>query len=342
MYGLRLMPKNFGLVRRLLNEVSFGQVMHQVRRNLTTNMFQERETPTIIPNAIYIDPTYNCNRRCIGCYVNPRSGTIDEGLAEQVCEFALRRGVNYIAWLGGEPFLPKVRDIVLGVTANNPKMSFNFCTNGDFIDETLADQIASLDNLVPFVSIDGLQANHDWRRGTGSYEQAMRVFDMLRDRNRLMGYMTTIMPHNHQEVSSEQFVEQMIRKGCMIGGYSFFICCSGKIEDIVDLSDFSITVKKLIQIAQEMPIYILSTDFGYLGNGIQMQGSKRLIAVTVGPSGEVKTERGSIPLGRINEENSLEDIVLSKQVQDIFRKKLLGLGGGERDARLKLVQSITP
>ena len=337
MYASKLIPRNFGLVRRLATEVSKGQVIHQIRRNLTTNMYQDKTKPEIVPNAIYIDPTYRCNRRCVGCYVDQRSGIIPVELAEQASDYSLRKGVNYIAWLGGEPLLPKVRDIVIGLTLNFPRMSFNFCTNGDFLDKDLANRISKLDNLVPFVSIDGLKKTHDWRRGKGSYDNAIKAMNLLKDRSRLFGYMSTVMPQNKDVVSSREFVDEMVDSGCMIGGYSLFLCGS-VVSSIISPEEYWQFAGKLRDIAREFPLYILSTDFGYMGNGIVYRKSKRLIAVSVGPSGEVRTERGSIPIGNLSV-NSLDDIISNESTQKIFKEKIIGTGGAERDPRLGILQN---
>jgi sulfatase maturation enzyme AslB (radical SAM superfamily) len=121
MYETKPIPKNFGLFKRLATEVKPSHIVNHSRRILTTQMFQNGSPSSVItPNAIYVDPSYICNRRCVGCYIEVDGRVIDQGLAEEVCDYSLNNGVNYIAWLGGEPFHPKIRDLVIDVTADFP------------------------------------------------------------------------------------------------------------------------------------------------------------------------------------------------------------------------------
>jgi MoaA/NifB/PqqE/SkfB family radical SAM enzyme len=217
-------------------------------------------------------------------------------------------------------------------------MNFTLCTNGDFLDGETADRVEKLNNLVALVSMDGLREKHDWRRGGGSYDKTAEAMQLLKDRRLLFGYMTTIMPYNRKEVSSEQFVEEMIKRGSMIGGYTLFL--SRQDGETLSPKEYREVAENLSKIARDFPLYILSADFGYMDGDVELRHSKRLIAVTVGPSGEVRTERGNVPIGIIGVDGSLEEIISKDETQRIFREKLLGTGGADRDARLEVLQNI--
>jgi hypothetical protein len=336
MYGAELVPRNLGLFWRLLTKVNKSQLFHLVGRNLKTGIFQDPRADRVIPN-IYMNPTNECNRNCRGCYRDDEQGVMSHELAEEVADTALRVGINYVAWLGGEPLMPETRDLVLDVTGNFPRMIFNFCTNSYYVDDVVADRIADLPNLVPFVSVDGLRVKNDYRRGEGSYDKAMNAMRLFKERRLFFAYMATIMAHNKWEVSDQGFVEAMVENGAMLGGYSLFIAESSE-EIGVNAVDYATVIQRLQKLARSMPLYMFSSDYGYLTNKA-IQGSKRGTGVTITPSGAVKTERGGQPIGRIGVDGSLEDIIFDPETQRILREKVRGTGGAERDARLEIVQA---
>ncbi|HII64829.1 TPA: hypothetical protein HA280_04880 [Candidatus Woesearchaeota archaeon] len=123
----------------------------------------------------------------------------------------MKFGVHYAAWIGGEPLVPSARDITLGISERNQKVATIICTNGDFVDEKAADRIASSRSIVPFISIDGLRDLHDKRRGEGSYDNALKAMGRFKERKAMIGYSTTITSENFREVSSERFMDEMVK-----------------------------------------------------------------------------------------------------------------------------------
>ena len=77
-----------------------------------------------------------------------------------------------------------------------------------------------------------------------------------------------------------------------------------------------------------------------MGKDTPIQSSKRLIAITIGPSGELRTERGGTPLGHLGPDSTLDGILSNENTQRILREKLNGTGGSERDPRLGIIQGI--
>ena len=172
MYASHMIP-HVRLTFRAITEVNPKRLAFHSVNHLKSDLFQPSNAYTsefVTPNAIYIEPTMACNRRCDGCYplnLGAKS-TISVDLTQKVFDAASELRVHYIAWIGGEPLLPLVQDTTLGVSERNKKVAVVLCTNGDFLNERVADRIANAYNVVPFLSIDGFEATHNKRRG-GKY-----------------------------------------------------------------------------------------------------------------------------------------------------------------------------
>ncbi len=346
-YVLNLIPKP-KLAARLLTKTNIRQLLFQVYSNLVRRgMFYEGKIPsTILPNGVYIEPTYACNRRCTGCYVEKgteqyalqNNKIIEPWLAQHVVDFANKHHVNYVTWLGGEPLLPKVRDVVLETSEANPWINFNLCTNGDYLNEELADRIAKCTNLIPSISVDGFEKTNDSRRGKGSFEAGAKAHGLLKERRLYFAYMSTLMPENWREVCSKEFIEMIVERGCFAAAYSLYMCLKEK-EASLSPEEYLEFCEELKKRGEEYPIYLFTSDFGLMRAKTNLEHHKRLVSISVGPSGEIRTDRGSVILGKITKDNSLEKIILSHETQRQFREKLEGTGRG-KDPRFKIIQKM--
>jgi sulfatase maturation enzyme AslB (radical SAM superfamily) len=319
----RLIPNNFALAKRFLTGVNPRTIFDLTKRNLSTDMFQESSDGPIVPSTIYLDSSYMCNRRCDGCYVANDSTIMPMELAESVCETGYKIGVAYIFWMGGEPFLANTKDLVLDVTSNFPNVTFSFCSNGDFIDEKIADKIANMPHISAVISLDGLERLNDQRRGNGAFKNATNAISLLHERKVLCGYSSTLLPGNWEEVTSKNFVESMIEIGSIFGTYTSKLCNGdGNIQLSTD--QYNESIIRLTELSLEMPIYLFSTNIGYLGRNAFENGLKRLVGISISPKGVVKTNRNSENGKVIGKDGSLEEIIFSDEVQEIFRQKLNG------------------
>src|SRR3989338_10458849 len=117
------------LLKRAITEVQFGRLIFHAVNNIRTNLFQPSNHYTdsefLAPNAIYIEPTMVCNRRCEGCYPSNLGvkSKIDERIAQQVFDTAAKFKSHYVAWIGGEPLLPLAQEITVGVSEKNPHVA---------------------------------------------------------------------------------------------------------------------------------------------------------------------------------------------------------------------------
>jgi len=337
MYALNLVP-NFGLALRLLGNVRFDQLFHHVRNNLERDFFFDENidgTKPIIPTTLCLEPSYECSRECVGCYALERKslGNMPEELANSCAETAYKIGSNYVTILGGEPFMPKVQNLVLGLVKAHPKLSFVACTNGDPINSRLVKEFVRYPNLTMFVSVDGLEEKNDARRGSESYKTATRALDLLHSERLLFGYLSVITPDNWQEVTGEKFVDEMISHGVIVGNYTMII--SEGASGTLNSEQYGDAITNLRKFARTKPVYILSADYGNLASKNIIPKVKRSVALSIDPQGGVRVERGGVVFDKISKDNKLEQIIFSEKCQRLLRNKLKCLG---EDVRYSVIR----
>ncbi len=176
-----------------------------------------------VPFAILMDPTEKCNLRCKGCWAGDYQQVqeLDFELMDRICTEAEEIGIYFIAMSGGEPTL-RIDDI-FRLAEKHSNQIFFFFTNGTLITEDIAREITRLGNITLAISIEGFEETTDQRRGKGVFQKVMNAMDILREAGAVFGYSTTYTRKNIDEVSSEEFVDLMIKKGALFAWYFTYI-----------------------------------------------------------------------------------------------------------------------
>ncbi len=163
------------------------------------------------PGLLLLRPTNACNLRCVGCYANS-AGTSDvldwPVLDRMVGEAKDVWGSHFMVLTGGEPLVYRSRGRgVLDLAEKHQDMIFMMYTNGMLIDDGLARRIGRAGNLTPAVSIEGLKARTDRRRGAGTFDAIRAAMDRLRREKVLFGVSLTATRDNTEEILSDEAVE---------------------------------------------------------------------------------------------------------------------------------------
>jgi SynChlorMet cassette radical SAM/SPASM protein ScmE len=136
------------------------------------------------PESVTIDITNKCNLRCKHCAFFSSAAEVDNDLPmEEWLKFFKelnKYAIKEVTFCGGEPFYRKdILELVDGVVRN--RMRFSILTNGTLVNDDIVKSIAKTGrcNYVQ-VSIDGfLPRTHDYLRGEGSFEKAIRGIKCL-------------------------------------------------------------------------------------------------------------------------------------------------------------------
>jgi len=174
------------------------------------------------PFFFVISPTMRCNLRCKGCYAGQykRADELDFDTVSRVISEAKEMGIHFITVSGGEPF---IYEPLLDLFEEHSDVAYQIYTNGTLIDDKMVDRLVSLGNAAPAISVEGYEAETDARRGKGTYAKVCESMARLKDSKALFGFSATATRYNAELLSSDEFIETMIDRGCAFGWYFIYI-----------------------------------------------------------------------------------------------------------------------
>lgn len=167
-----------------------------------------------VPWTILIDPTSACNLNCEGCWAGKynKTDSLSFETLDRIISEAKNLGIYFFIFSGGEPTL---YPHLFAICQKHKDCGFMMYTNGTLIDEKMANQLLAIGNLTPAFSLEGGAVATDLRRGKGSYQRITTAMKLLRERKLIFGISLTAHRHNVEEISSHQFIDDMIEKGAM-------------------------------------------------------------------------------------------------------------------------------
>ena len=182
-----------------------------------------------VPWAVLMDPTEKCNLNCTGCWAGQyEREDLEFEVMDRVCSEAEELGIYAIIISGGEPLVRG--DDLVRLAARHPDQIFHVFTNGTLIDKTFVEQIITLGNIIPALSIEGLEENTDRRRGRGVFKRLMHSMDLLRENGCLFGISTTYTRGNTEELAGDAFIDLMVAKGALFAWYFTYVSVGGGVD----------------------------------------------------------------------------------------------------------------
>jgi MoaA/NifB/PqqE/SkfB family radical SAM enzyme len=180
---------------------------------------KQRESGEIIPPVMIFSITDECNLNCKGCYSQAQHRTAGKGMSRndinRLFNEAREIGISIILTAGGEPF---TRKDLLNITGDHPDIIFPVFTNGLLIDKETAEKISKHRNLIPVLSIEGLERQTDERRGEGVFDAIHRTIPLLEQNNIFWGISITVTRENYDLITGNNFLRELI----FFGGRLFF------------------------------------------------------------------------------------------------------------------------
>ena len=129
-------------------------------------------------------------------------------------------GVYLYTISGGEPFL---RPDLLDLYEKHQGCVFLIYTNGTCIDDEAVERLQACGNAAPAISLEGREAQTDFRRGKGVHRKVMDAMDALREAGLLFGFSATATRLNAQVYYDEAFYDELAEKGCLFGWFFIFV-----------------------------------------------------------------------------------------------------------------------
>ena len=100
---------------------------------------------------------------------------------------------------------------------------FLIYTNGTCIDDKTVERLQACGNAAPGISVEGWEAQTDFRRGKGVHQRIMNTMDALREAGIFFGFSATATRLNAEAYYDEAFYDFMIEKGCLFGWCFIFV-----------------------------------------------------------------------------------------------------------------------
>jgi MoaA/NifB/PqqE/SkfB family radical SAM enzyme len=174
------------------------------------------------PSLLVVSPTMRCNLKCYGCYAG--NYTKDEDLPFEEFDRIIREGKELGIYLyvvsGGEPF---VWDGLMDIFEKHNDCVFQVYTNGTLLDDDICAKIVDLGNVWPCISVEGFEQQTDERRGKGTFKKITQAMESLNKRKGVFGFSLTVTRENAEFVTSDEFIDEWVKRGCFLGWVFIYI-----------------------------------------------------------------------------------------------------------------------
>ncbi len=226
-----IMAKAYKNVLRNPREAKFAYRMQRLfekseKRRREVSEREEMDIPPFLISSI----STTCNLQCKGCYARKNGIADDPGKDgkhtlqpeewRRIFTEAASLGINFSLLAGGEPLMRK--DLLESIS-NVEDMIFPIFTNGTLIGPTYLEFFEKHLNMVPIISLEGLQTSTDQRRGQGVFKKTMQAMEDLSQRKLFFGTSITVTTENMTFVTSTDFIDHLRSYGCKIIFYVEYV-----------------------------------------------------------------------------------------------------------------------
>ena len=255
------------------NEEVLGKMIPPIM-NVAINSYQIRmesieKYGCNVPWAILMDPTAACNLKCTGCWAAEygHSSSLSYDDLARIIKEAKELGTYMYLYTGGEPTMR--RKDLMRLCRENPDCIFMSFTNGTLIDDSFADEIAEVGNFFPAFSIEGYEAENDFRRGEGTFKRCTAAMERLKERGVPFGASLCYTSKNTDVLSSDEYIDWLIEKGVKFAWFfTYMPTGNGAVTELmVSPEQRALMFKKMREWRETKPIFAL--DFWNDGEYVQ-------------------------------------------------------------------------
>lgn len=222
------------------------------------------------PPFLYISILNSCNLRCQGCWVDveaPREQISLEDFNRLVAA-AKGEGNRFFGILGGEPLLhPQLIEML----ASHPDCYFQLFTNGQMITRAKAEEFRRLGNVTPLISIEGREVVSDERRGKREvFTRTLRGLENCLESRLLTGVATSLCQSNIDELLTEEWLQELIRRGVHYAWYHTYRPVGPKMTPELALRpDQAARVRKfVVAMRSRLPIALIDAYYDDRGQAL--------------------------------------------------------------------------
>jgi MoaA/NifB/PqqE/SkfB family radical SAM enzyme len=245
----RVIQDRADMVRAMLGSAERALARHQITRTMLRNgiralmgsnvkdllddelkntmaRFAEQHGGVRPPWSVVISPSKACNLHCVGCYASATEEAAEHlewDLFDRIITDAKKQwGIRFFTISGGEPFAYRSQGKgLLDAAAKHSDSFFMVYTNGTLINKQVAARIAKLGNITPAISIEGMEAATDQRRGPGTFKRILEAMENMRQARVPFGVSLTATRLNAEELLSDEFMDFLFEEQKAIYGWMF-------------------------------------------------------------------------------------------------------------------------
>lgn len=176
-----------------------------------------------IPWIILMDPTSACNLHCTGCWAAEYGNRLNLSFEDmdRIITQGKELGIYFYMMTGGEPLVRKAD--IIRLCEKHKDCAFHAFTNGTLIDEAFCEEVRRVGNLSFSLSLEGFEDANDGRRGDGIFEKVLHAMDLMKAHGLLFGTSICYTKNNVEVVTSDEFLDMIIEKGCRFTWYFHYM-----------------------------------------------------------------------------------------------------------------------
>jgi MoaA/NifB/PqqE/SkfB family radical SAM enzyme len=251
--------------------------------------FQKRlKRGEFFPAFMFVSLTNNCNLSCRGCWSSvtkpPKEISVDT--LGRIIDESRKQGSYFFGILGGEPLLYKG---LFDLIAKYPDCYFILFTNGTLMTDYVAAKMRELGNISPLISVEGLGAVSDERRGGERvYERTMKGIELCRKHRLIIGVATSVCKTNIKDLACEEYLNELIRRGVHYAWYYIYRPVGPDPAPELALSrDEIFELRKfIVDIRTKAPIIVVDAYWDHMGKALCPAAVG--IANHIGPGGDIE------------------------------------------------------
>lgn len=176
-----------------------------------------------IPWIILMDPTSACNLHCTGCWAAEYGNRLNLSFEDMdsIITQGKELGIYFYMMTGGEPLVRKAD--IIRLCEKHRDCAFHAFTNGTLIDEAFCKEVRRVGNLSFSLSLEGFEEANDGRRGNGIFDKVLHAMELMKEQGLLFGTSICYTRNNVEVVTSDEFLDMIIEKGCRFTWYFHYM-----------------------------------------------------------------------------------------------------------------------
>lgn len=183
--------------------------------------------------------TNRCDQRCKHCYIYQSKEALNPVSSElnfQQCQFFIKDFLKFcqemecnpgITITGGDPLLSPIIWQLLDYFKNQ-ELSFSILGNPFHLNKNVCSRLRELGCRSYQMSLDGLEATHDYLRKRGSFSVTIGAFELLKEAKIKTVVMTTVSKLNCEELP--KLTELIVRQGIDICAFARYVPTNGDLK----------------------------------------------------------------------------------------------------------------